>query len=92
MAQFALVELAGASYAGIVAKKTKMPTDVNQRAAAIVALATGQAEPETKDEARAEGGRKGAKGRSDKLTAEERSEIARKAARARWGSPAGARD
>lgn len=31
------------------------------------------------------GGKKGGKARAKKLTAEERSEIARKAARARWG-------
>ena len=31
------------------------------------------------------GGKKGGKARAEKLTAEERSEIARKAVRARWG-------
>ena len=32
------------------------------------------------------GGKKGGKARAEKLTAEQRSEIARKAARARWGN------
>lgn len=33
------------------------------------------------------GGKKGGKARMDKLTAEERQELAKKAARARWGKP-----
>jgi hypothetical protein len=67
-----------------MAKRTKMPTDLNQRAKAIVDLATGEAEPDEKDEARAAGGKKGGAARAQKLTAEERSAIAKKAADARW--------
>jgi len=77
-----------------MAKRTKMPTDVNQRAKAIVALATGEVEPENPDAGKdpaavalgRKGGRKGGKARAEKLTAAERSESARKAARARWDS------
>jgi len=67
-----------------MAKKAKMPTDLNQRAKAIVDLASGEVEPEEKDEARAAGGRKGGARRAEKLTPEQRSEIAKKAADARW--------
>jgi hypothetical protein len=67
-----------------MAKRTKMPTDLNQRAKAIVDLATGEAEPDEKDEAKAAGGRKGAQARSDALSPEQRSEIARNAADTRW--------
>jgi len=72
-------------------KRSSKPADVNRRAAAVVAQATSE-EPvdpyEGKDPAAVElgrkGGLKGGKARAEKLTAEERSEIARKAARARW--------
>lgn len=63
-----------------------MPTDLNQRAKAIVDLASGEVEPDEKDEARAAGGRKGGAQRAEKLSAERRSSIARKAAAARWGT------
>jgi len=67
--------------------KRKRPADANQRAKMIVDLATGdQSEPDP-DEAKQgqAGGEAGGKARAEKLTAEQRSEIARKAARARWG-------
>jgi hypothetical protein len=76
-----------------MAKKTRMPTDLNQRAKAIVDLATSD-EPvpdpdEGKDPAAVElgrrGGLKGGKARAQKLSASERVESARNAARARWG-------
>jgi hypothetical protein len=67
-----------------MAKRKKMPTDLNQRAKAIVDFATSEEPGKAKDEARAAGGRKGAAARAEKLTAEERSEIARKAAQVRW--------
>lgn len=75
-----------------MAKRKKMPTDVNQRAKAIVDLATrNEPEPdpdEGKDPAAVESGRRGGlKGGSARATAlapEERSQIARKAAQARW--------
>ena len=72
----------------------KRPQDVNQLAKAIVDEATGDA---VEEEAPADdgknpaavalgrlGGQKGGKARAAKLTKEQRSEIARKAARARW--------
>jgi hypothetical protein len=68
-----------------------MPRDPNQRAKLIVDLATGQAVPEqepVKDPAAIArghlGGIKGGKARAAKLTAEQRSESARRAAKARW--------
>lgn len=66
-------------------KKPKRPRDANQLAKRIVDLATGEAEekePEPSD--RSEAGRKGAAARSQALTAEQRSDIARKAAAKRW--------
>jgi hypothetical protein len=73
----------------------KRPRDFNSRAFQSVALLTGTAEPSPPEEpvdplraAAAElgrrGGLKGGKARAAKLTPEERSEIARKAAAARW--------
>ena len=59
---------------------------IHQRAKRIVDLATSDEELPEKDEARAEGGRKGAQSRAEKLTAEQRSEIAKRAAEARWSS------
>jgi hypothetical protein len=73
--------------------KPKRPRDANQLAAAIVAKATGRVSPapdpdEGKDPAAValgrRGGLKGGRARAEKLTAQERSEIARKAAAARW--------
>jgi hypothetical protein len=73
----------------------KRPRDFNSRAFQSVALLTGTAEAPPPEEpvdplraAAAElgrrGGLKGGKARAAKLTQEERSEIARKAAAARW--------
>jgi hypothetical protein len=78
-----------------MAKRTKMPTDLNQRAKAIVDLASGEVEPGDPDEGKdpaavahgRKGGQKGGKARAEKLTAAKRSEIAAKAADARWGRP-----
>ena len=76
-----------------MAKRSSKPTDLNKRAAAIVAQSadpddTGDDPYEGKNRAAVElgrlGGLKGGKARADKLTPEERSEIARKAAQARW--------
>jgi hypothetical protein len=64
--------------------------DLNQLARRIVDQATGESasEPESaKARAGRQGGRKGGRARSERLTPEERSEIARKAARARWQAP-----
>lgn len=76
-----------------MAKQTKMPADLNQRAKAIVDLATGEREAVDPDEGKnpaavargRQGGRKGGRTRADKLTPEERSQVARTAARNRWG-------
>jgi len=72
-------------------KRTAMPRDPNQRAKAIVDLATGQRTPEPvreKDPAAIArghlGGIIGGKARAANMTAEQRSESARRAARARW--------
>lgn len=69
-----------------------MPKDWSQLGKSIVDLSTGEVEPEQipeKDPAAValgkKGGSKGGKSRASKLTASERKEIARKAARARWG-------
>lgn len=74
----------------------KRPTDFNLRALQIVREATGQEPkqepPEKNPHAVALGklgGKKGGKARAAKLTAEERSEIARKAAIARWSAKNG---
>ena len=68
----------------------KRPTDINQRAKLIVDIAIGEVEEE-KDGRNAAavalgrlGGLKGGKARAQKLTAEQRSEIAKKAATKRW--------
>lgn len=69
-----------------------MPRDPNQRAKMIADMAWGEAEPEPEKPAKNPaavalgklGGPKGGKARAAKLTPEERSEIARKAATKRW--------
>lgn len=76
--------------------KPKRPRDVNQLAAWIVQQSTGEGEPalpeDTRDPAAVSlgrrGGLKGGKARAEKLTPEERSEIARKAAASRWSNRA----
>jgi hypothetical protein len=67
----------------------KRPRDPNQLAKRIIDIATGGVqepatpEPGATDHAR-RGGLKGGKTRAEKLTAEERSAIAKKGAEARW--------
>lgn len=74
-------------------KRSSKPRDLNSMAAAIVNQSTdpedkGDDPYEGKNPAAVElgrlGGKKGGKARAQKLTAEERSEAARRAARARW--------
>ena len=76
-----------------MAKKPTRPRDTNQLAKSIVDLATGEIDPapiENKEKNPAAvalgrlGGLKGGKARAEKLTAKKRSEIAKKAAKARW--------
>jgi len=75
--------------------KSKRPTDVNQRAVLIAKIATGEIEDpiKEKDPVKAAasmlgrlGGLKGGKARAESLTAKKRSEIAKKAAKARWSN------
>ena len=74
----------------------KRPRDLNQLAASIVDAATGDephAEPEPEKNPAAValgrlGGKRGGPARAKKLTAEQRREIAQKAARARWDDKA----
>lgn len=75
------------------ASKGKRPRDVNELAAKLVRLSTGQEqeEPDTRNPAAVAlgklGAAKGGKARAKKLSAEKRSEIAKKAAAKRWGTP-----
>jgi hypothetical protein len=73
--------------------KRKRPRDINQLAKFIVDVSTGEAElpenqPDGKNPAAVElgrlGGQKGGKARAKKLTPEQREDIARLAAQARW--------
>jgi len=72
--------------------KKKRPRDTNQLAKAIVDFATGQGEsPKTDDGKNAAavalgrmGGKKGGPARAKKLSKKRRSDIAKKAAAARW--------
>lgn len=64
-----------------------MARDINQLAAKVVSIAVGQ-EPKEKNEAAVAlgrlGGLRGGRARAEKLTEEQRREIAQKAAKARW--------
>ncbi len=68
-----------------------MPRDPSKLAKRIIDLATGQAEPEPEDKRDPaavalgrKGGLKGGKARAARMSKKQRSEAARKAARARW--------
>lgn len=63
----------------------KRPADVIGAAVKVAKIATGEIEDETSPvPARAAGGKAGGKARARKLSAEQRSAIAKKAAKARW--------
>lgn len=64
-------------------KAPKRPRDMNQLAKLVGDIATGEAE-EVTPEPTGEAARKRGDARAAKLTAEERSAIAKKAAEARW--------
>lgn len=75
-------------------KRSRMPRDPSKLARKIIDIATGQAAAEKdpdegKDPAAValgrKGGLKGGKARARNMTARQRSEAARKAARTRWG-------
>jgi hypothetical protein len=73
-------------------RSSKRPRDVNELARQLVDEATGEAEPFDPDAGKdpaavalgRKGGLKGGKARAEKLTPEQRSEAAKKAAEARW--------
>lgn len=77
-------------------KRSRMPKDLNQLAAAIVRAATDPSDAAEKPKKRRKdpaavalgrkGGKKGGKARAASLTPERRSEIARKAASRRWAA------
>lgn len=74
-------------------RSSKRPRDPNELARQIVDEATGEAPPFDPDEGKdpaavalgRKGGLKGGRARAAKMTADERSEAARKAAQVRWG-------
>ncbi len=66
------------------AKTPKRPRDTNQLAKRIVDIVTGVEPEEEINEVRSKAGKKGAKARTRSLTEQQRSEIARAAANARW--------
>ena len=81
------------------APRKKRPRDPNQLAKLIVDIATGEVEdrePTPEDQGKdpaavslgRRGGLKGGKARAEKMTPKQRSEIAQKAAQARWGKKA----
>jgi hypothetical protein len=76
-------------YALTMAKQSKKPADLNRLAAAIVGEATDETpqEPESQQtRAGRAGGAKGGRTRAERMTPEERSAAARKAAKARWST------
>jgi hypothetical protein len=77
---------AGRHYLVGMTDRPKRPRDANQLAHMIVGLATGEDVVHDADTSgQRKGGLKGGKARADKLSPEERAEIAKKAAKARWG-------
>jgi hypothetical protein len=74
--------------------KKKNIRDVNVLASSIVEQATGEKTPKPQDSTKNPaavalghlGGLKGGKARADKLSPEQRKEIAKKAAQSRWGN------
>ena len=69
--------------------RPKRPRDANQLAKLIVDVATGEkcdTTPEPKAEGQRQGGLKGGRARANKLSPEERSAIAKKAAKSRWAN------
>ena len=66
--------------------KPKRPRDANQLAHMVAGIATGEDDGRlnVSTEGQRKGGIKGGKARAQKLTQEERSKIAKKAADARW--------
>lgn len=67
-----------------LSSKPKRPRDANQLAKFITDVAVGDVEEVEKKSGQVKGGKKGGKNRAASLTPEQRSEIARVAAQARW--------
>lgn len=70
-------------------KGKKRPSDVIGNAVRVMQIATGEVDEDSqtddgKDKAAQSMGRRGGKARAEKLTAEQRSKIAKKAAEKRW--------
>ncbi len=76
-------------------RSRKRPRDPNQLAKLIVDIATGEVEDTPPDDGKdpaavalgRKGGLKGGRARAEKMTAEQRSDAAKHAARARWKKP-----
>ena len=70
-------------------KGQKRPADVIGNAVHVMKIATGELsdelDPSGKNQAAVELGRRGGKARAEALTGAERSKIAKKGAKARWG-------
>jgi hypothetical protein len=70
-------------------KGERRPADANQRAVMVARIATGEIEDKVTDDGKNVAavalGRMGGKARAEGLSARKRKEIARKAAKARWG-------
>ena len=67
-----------------MSKRPSRPRDPAQLAKLMVDIATGEVEEKPKAAAQQKGGTRGAAARAAALSAEQRSEIARTAASARW--------
>ena len=79
-----------------MASNPKRPRDPNQLGKFVVDLATGETDEQPQlqtntkaSESGRKGGLRGGKARAEKLTPEERSKIAKKAAEARWAQRTG---
>lgn len=70
-------------------KKPKRPRDANQLAKLVSDIATGEAEDQQGNDGATDRGSAGGKARAEKLTPEERSAIAKRAAEKRWGYDTG---
>jgi len=75
--------------------RSRRPRDSNQLAKLIVDIATGEVEDTAADDGKnpaavalgRKGGLKGGKARAESMTPDQRSEAAKRAARARWAKP-----
>jgi hypothetical protein len=76
-------------------ERSRRPRDPNQLGKLIVDIATGEVEDAAEDDGKdpaavalgRKGGLKGGKARAESMTAEQRKDAARRAAKARWAKP-----